>query len=168
MAEDAILIQWTVLDVYRHFLRRTPDLTVKRRADLEKSRRDAMSADVLVSHFERVSLVYSTSGIKTARQIFNIDESGLSTKPATRALAKAMTRSDSRCDMSDLNWKLNFNNYITIMPVSSADMATWNLVVISRGAKARCRIKSALNNTIGFTPKAPAEYLPYVSYITYH
>ncbi|PXF44948.1 hypothetical protein BWQ96_05312 [Gracilariopsis chorda] len=60
----------------RNFIRRHPDLSLKRRSQLEKPRQLAMSPTNLAKHFARLKQVFKEYKITKPEQVFNIDESG--------------------------------------------------------------------------------------------
>lgn len=148
-------------DVFiKKFLSRHPSLSMRRRAHLERSRANAMSVTNLASFYARLKQVYREYNISSAEQVFNLDESGFSTRTAARARAKALMRSNGRNNSVELKWSANAE-HATVMPVVSADGKVWNPVVILCGAWAKYRIMQDGRR------ESPANYLPPNSYISY-
>ena len=126
---------------------------MKRRCNLEKDRALAMSPHNLAEHFARLQQLYKEFGIKSVAQIFNIDESGFSTRTAFRARAKAAMELQGRSNSTELKWAGNAA-YVTIMPVVSADGTVWTPVAILPGKRAKYRIREDGSR------ETPACYLP--------
>lgn len=122
------------------FLKRHPELALRRRAGLEQVRVDAMSPTIMATHFARLHHVYQKFNIVNPSQIFNIDESGFSVKSATRTRTKAVFDGNERPNALALKWAENAD-HTTIMPVVSADGSVWTPVVIIPGARAKYRTR---------------------------
>ena len=74
------------------FFKRNPALSLKRRCNFETDRAIAMSPTYISEHYARLQQAYNEYGIWCGAQIFNLDESGFSTKTAYRARAKGVTQ----------------------------------------------------------------------------
>ena len=126
---------------------------MKRRCDLEKDRAIEMSPHNLAEHFARLQQLHKEFGITSGAQIFNLDESGFSTRTAFRARAKAAMDGQGCSDSTALKWAGNAA-HVTIMPVVSADGTVWTPVAILPGKRAKYRIRGDVSR------EKPASYLP--------
>lgn len=142
------------------FVKRTPALSMRRRANLERARADAMSPCNVAVHFARLRKIYREFKIKCASQIFNIDESGFSTRKAGRGRAKAIMRKEGRSNSVELSWSQNAD-HVTLMPVVSADGSAFSPIAILPGCNAKFRIRS--DNT----RETPSDYLPPRTLVSY-
>ena len=104
----------------KSLLERNPSLSMKRRCNLGKDRATAISPHNLVEHFARLQQLYKEFQITSGAQIFNLDESGFSTRTAFRARPKAAIQSQGRSNSTELKWSSNAA-HVTTMPVVSAD-----------------------------------------------
>ena len=137
----------------KSFMTRNPSISMKRRCTLEKDRAIAMSPHNLAEHFARLQQLYKEFGIKSGAQIFNLDESGFSTRTAFRVRAKAAMERQGRSNSTELKWAGNAA-HVTIMPVVSADGTVWTPVAILRGKRAKYNIREDGSH------ETPASYLP--------
>ena len=113
----------------------------------------AMSPQNLAEHFARLQQMYREFRITSGAQIFNLDESGYSTRTVFRARAKAAMQSQGRSNSTELKWSSNAA-HVTIMPVVSADGTLWTPIAILPGKRAKYKIRAnGLRET-------PASYLP--------
>jgi hypothetical protein len=78
------------------FLQRHPNLSLRRRANLEFGRADAMTAENLATHFSGLAMTYKQYKITSADQVYNLDEIGFSVRSADRGRAKALGLADGR------------------------------------------------------------------------
>lgn len=129
-------------------------------AALENSRASATSPENLSGHYARLAQVDMEFKVTTPEQIFNIIESGLTTKTSSRVRAKAVIERKKRSDSVELKWSFN-SKHVTIMPVVSADGSTSRPIVIVQGKQAK------LGNKLNETIETPASFLPYNVLITY-
>ena len=95
---------------------RNSSISMKRRRNLEKDRAIAMSPHNWAEHFARLQQFYKEFGITSGAQIFNLDESGFSTRIAFRARAEAVMDRQGRSNSTKLKWAGNAA-HVTIMPV---------------------------------------------------
>lgn len=126
-----------------------------------------MSSELLAKHFALLSITYCSYNIKSPRQLFNIDESGLSTRTESRTWAKALTRTDSRCDSVELKWRSNCEHY-TVIPDVSVGGKLWNPVVILQGCKPRFRKNATVNAPEVVYTETAADFLPNGAFISMH
>lgn len=143
-----------------NFLKRHPELKLRRRAAMERSRADAMSPTNLAMHYARLIKVYQEFNITSAAQVFNLDESGFSTRTAGRGRVKAVMRGKGRNNSIDLDWSRNAE-HITLMPVVSADGRAWTPVAILPGVRTKFRERP------DGTRETPASFLPPSAYVCY-
>ena len=106
---------------------------MRRRAALELARKYAMRPRTLEMHFARLAQEYKKYDITSPRQLFNIDESGVLTRNGGRGKGKANMRASGRSNATELEFASNAE-HLTVMPVLSADVHTWPLVVIMPGS----------------------------------
>ena len=111
-----------------------------------------MSPHNLAEHFARLQQLYKEYGITTGAQIFNLEESGFSTRTAFRARGKAAMDRQGRSNSTELKWAGNAA-HVTIMPVVSADGTVWTPVAILYGKRAKYRIRE------DSARETPASYL---------
>ena len=142
------------------FVNRHPALSMKRRANLEKDRAVAMSPNNLAEHYARLRQVYKEFNITSGAQIFNLDESGFSTRTAFRARAKAAMETQGRNNSVEMKWSSNAC-HVTLMLVVSADGRVWAPLAILPGKRAKYRIRP------DGTRETPACFLPECARITY-
>lgn len=64
----------------RRFIKRFPRLKLRTTQSLEESRASAMTTQNLASHFARLEVVMAKFNITEPEQIFNLDETGFSTR----------------------------------------------------------------------------------------
>ena len=80
-------------DFFTDFLRRHPEIRIRRRAALEQARNVSMCPRTLAMHYARLEKAYQKYKITSPCQILNIDESGVSSHTGGRAKRKG---SDAR------------------------------------------------------------------------
>ncbi|CDF33433.1 unnamed protein product [Chondrus crispus] len=144
----------------RNFLNRHKERSLKRRANLEKPRADAMSPVTMAEHFARLHQVYREYKITSAQQIFNLDESGFSMRTVHRSRTKAVFERTARSNSKELKWSKNAE-HATIMPVVSADGRVWCPVAILPGKRSKYRIRADGKK------ETPSCYLPSNAYTSY-
>ena len=144
----------------QNFVKRHPDLSMKRRANLKKDRAIAMPPTNLAEHYACLIRVYKEFNITSGAQIFNLDESGFSTRTAFRARAKAGMETHGRNNSVEIKWSSN-GSHVTLMPVVSADDRVWAPLAILPGKREKYRI---MPNGMRETP---ACFLPECARITY-
>jgi len=66
-----------------------------------------MSPENLAQNLARVEQVYKEYKILHPAQIFNLDESGFSTRTGTRARPEAVMRTNARGNAIQINWNGN-------------------------------------------------------------
>ena len=128
-------------DYLQAFLKRHPDIRLRRRAALEYRRKVSMSPRNLAMHYARLAQTYKKFNIMSAAQIFNIDESGVSSRTGGRGKGMAAMRAKGRSNAVDLEFASNAE-HLTIMPVVSGDGERWGPVVIMPGVQQKYRIKA--------------------------
>jgi len=121
-----------------NFVNRHPAISFKRRASLKSARARPMSAANLAKPFVRLEQVYETFGITSPQQVFNLDESGFSSRTASRARAKAVMESRGHSNSVELKRSSNAE-HVTLMPVFSADGSAWTPVAIIHGKLSKWR-----------------------------
>lgn len=109
-----------------------PFFALKGRASLENSRAEALFPRNPARHFVRVEQLYKEYKIVTSTQVFNIYESGFSTRSSSLAKLKGITQSGGRSNSGCLKWPSNAEHFTT-MSVVSADETAWTPVVILQG-----------------------------------
>ena len=119
-------------DFITGFLRRHPEIRMRRRAALEQQRKLAMNPRTLAMHYARLKQAYVKYKIVSPAQVFNIDESGVSGRTGGRGKGKAAMRASGRSNSVELEFAGNAE-HLTIMPVVSADGKPWPPVVIMPG-----------------------------------
>lgn len=112
-----------------------------------------MSPHNLTEHFARLKQMNTESQVTSGAQIFNLDESGFSTRTAFRARAKAAMQSQGRGHSTELKWSSNAS-HVTIMPVFSADGTLWTPIDILPGKREKHRIRADR------CCETPSSYLP--------
>ena len=122
------------------FFKRNSALSLKRRCNLETDRAIAMSPTNIAEHYARLQQEYNEYGICSGAQIFNLDESGFSTKTDYRARAKGVTEASGRSNSIELKWSSNAD-HVTLMPIVSANDRAWDPVAIAPGKRAKYRIR---------------------------
>lgn len=142
------------------FMRRHPALTFRRRASLEQQRKLSMCPRTMAMHFARLVRAYIFFNIVSPRQVFNIDESGVSSRTGGRGKGKAVMRSKGRSNSVELEFAGNAE-HLTVMPVISADGKPWNPVVILPGTLHKFRTRP------DGTTETLVDYLPPGSYVTH-
>lgn len=143
-----------------NFLNRHPELCVRRRANLEESRANAMSPENIAEHMVRIGKIYMHFNIKHSSQVFNLDESGVSVRSANRGRSKAIFSSGRRTNCVDLKWSGNAE-HVTIMPVVAADGEIYSPVVVLPGKNRKFR------TTASGVLETPEDYLPRGAYVAY-
>ena len=121
------------------FFKRNCALSLKKRCNLETDRAIAMSPTNIAEHYARLQQAYNEYGICSGAQIFNLDESGFSTKTAYRARAKGVMEASGRSNSIELKWSSNAD-HVTLMPIFSADGRAWDPVAIAPSKLAKYRI----------------------------
>ena len=122
------------------FFKRNSALSLKKRCNLETDRAIAMSPTNIAEHYARLQQAYNEYGICSGARIFNLDESGFSTKTAYRALAKGVMEASGRSNSIELKWSSNAD-HVTLMPTVSADGRAWDPVAIAPGKRAKYLIR---------------------------
>ena len=120
------------------FLFRHPELSLKRRSCLENSPAETMNEDNLARHFARLHHIYKEYKSSDGQQVFNLDESGFSTRTASRARAKAVMETCGMSNAVGLKWSANAY-HVTLMPVASADGTAWRPIAILSGKRHKWR-----------------------------
>lgn len=111
------------------------------RQTLECSRAFVITPSDTASHFARLPQVYREYDIHSAMRVSFVDESGLSTRTAARARAKALMSSMRRNYAIKLSSTENAE-HVTILPVVSACGEVWNPVLILPGKYTKYRERS--------------------------
>ena len=119
-----------------------------------------MCPENIAKHYARLQQAYDEYGIKSGEQIFNLDETGFSTKTAYRTRAKGVMEAKGRSNGTDLKWSANAY-HVTLMPIVSADGCAWDPVAIAPRKRAKYRIRP------DGIPETPACYLPENARIIY-
>lgn len=78
-------------------------------------------------------------------QVFNIEESGFSTRTASHSRAKAFFDSHGRSNFVELKWSANAQ-HVTIMHVVSADGRAWSLLAVRPDNQAENRKKQTIQS----------------------
>ena len=141
-------------------LKRHPQLSKRRRYDLEKARAITKQPSNLAEYFARLEQVYRELNVMSGSQIVSLDESEFSTQTAFQARTKAAMDSRGRNNSITINWSGNAS-HVTIMPVVSADGRYWTPIAILPGKRAKYRIRQ------DGTRKTPAFYLPKNALVAY-
>ena len=142
------------------FFKRHQQLSLKRRCNLEHDRSIAMSVHNMAEHFARLTQVYEKYVITSGAQIFNLDESGFSTRMAHRARAKAFGEKQSRSNARQMKWSKNAD-HVTIMPIVSADGRIYDPVEILPGKRSKWRLQP------DGTRETPVCFLPETERVSY-
>lgn len=142
------------------FLSRNKEVKLKRRDAPEQALHPALSQSVLAAHLARLKNIYSTFGLTSPKQIFNMDESAVSTRSARRGKYKAALNASRRQNYITMKFS-SIADHVTIMPVVSACGKVWNTVVILRGVCQKFRTRS-----VG-TTEMPHKFLPHNSFVAY-
>ena len=78
-----------------NFRKRHPNLTLRRADNLERSRAECLSPEVVREYFDLLKKTFDDSGITTSpRQIYNCDETFL---PLNESREKGITSKKARC-----------------------------------------------------------------------
>lgn len=88
----------------KRFLKKQAELSYKRRADLEKSRTNDVSRDKMAWIVAITKDVFEKYNIISPEQVFNFDESEISTITAARDRVKELTQENGRCHSTELKW----------------------------------------------------------------
>lgn len=126
-------------DYMAAFIKRHPELRMRRRAELEMRRKIAMSPITIAKHYAIMTWIYKTYDITSPPQIFKIDESCLSSRTGGIGKGKAAIRSNGHSNAVELELSSNIE-HITIMPVVSADGKPRNRAVILPGTLQKFRV----------------------------
>ena len=140
--------------------KRHQHLSLKRRCNLEHDRSLAMSVQNMAEHFARLTQVYEEYGITSGAQVFNLDESGFSTRTAHRARAKAVCEKQGRSNAREMKCSKNAD-HVTIMPIVSADGRIYDPVAILPGKRSKWRMRPDGNR------ETPACFLPENARVAY-
>ena len=89
------------------FLRLHPVIRMRRRAALEQRRKMAMSPRNMAMRFARLQHVYRNYLIVSPAQVFNIDESGVSSRSGGMGKGKAAMLASGRSNAVDLEFTGN-------------------------------------------------------------
>lgn len=95
-----------------------------------------MNPENLEKHFARIHQTYKTYDMVSAEQVFNLHESGLSTRGLIRGRAKEIFEKN-RASISneiDLKWVCNAE-HVTVMPAVFPNGCIWSPVVIIQGKR---------------------------------
>ena len=126
-------------DFVRSFLKRHSKIRMRRRAALEQKRKTAMSPHNMAMHFARLKKAYTRFEIVSPAQVFNIDESGVSTRTGGRGKGKAAMNAEGRSNAVELEFSSNAE-HVTLMPVVSADGKAWPPVIVFPGVFHKFRV----------------------------
>lgn len=85
--------------------------------------------------------IFNTYDISNAQQVFNIDESGVSSRTHSCGKGKAAMRSNRGSNAVELKFFSNAEQ-LTIISVFSADDKRWNHVVILSGTLKKFRVRA--------------------------
>ena len=94
----------------------------------------------IANHYARLQQAYDEYGVKSEEQIFNLHETGFSTRTANRARSKGVMEAMGRSNSTELKWSSNAD-HVTLMPIVSADGRAWDPVSIALGKRAKYRIR---------------------------
>lgn len=124
------------------------------------TRHNALYLAVISSKLTCLVKVFAEYLIISTEQVFNLEESGISTKTQARGKAKAAMDGHARQEAIDLEFRANAD-HLTLMPVVFACGMIWDPVVIITGTcqKYRIRQKSVC--------ETPCEFLPPRSMVSY-
>ena len=132
---------------------------VRRGQPLEEARAEAMDPARLAAHFARLRALCTKYNISSPAHVFNVDETGVSTRECSGSRVKVVTPAGARANSKTLGWSSNAYR-ITIMPVVSGDGKCWSPVVVVPGRRPPYRKKRG--SDIYETLEA---YLPTNSYV---
>ncbi|PXF46225.1 hypothetical protein BWQ96_04010 [Gracilariopsis chorda] len=120
-----------------------------------------MSPTPLAKNFARLKQVFNEYKITKPEQVFNIDESGFSTRTTSRSRAKAVFDAKGRSNSVELNWATNAQQHVTMMAVVSADGRAWSPLAVLPGKQAKFRKRH------DGTRETPSMFLPPTAYCVY-
>lgn len=122
----------------RSFLHRHPQLTLRRRVQLEADRADAMNPENVATHFARLHAICEKHSINDSSRIINLDESGFSLRGMTIGRAKCIVKSGTRGNTRELKFRGSCD-HVTLMPVVSAAGQVFTPLFVLPGKEARWR-----------------------------
>lgn len=120
----------------RRFVKRHRELELKASRPVEMLRTRAVRPDVLAAHFVRTEAIYAKYNIRDSRQVFNIDETGVSFRDLSRGRCiRAAGSSQSEVVSAGARFRGNID-HVTLMPVVSADGSAYTPLVVIPGKRA--------------------------------